>query len=109
MTAANNWFVYMILTSDHQVYTGITTDMARRWREHATGKAGARYFRGRTPVRLCFLEAQPSRSSASRREAAIKALSASAKRTLISQHTEPTQDLIVQFELQQLGTGNGAN
>ncbi len=108
MTAANNWFVYMILTSDRQVYTGITTDMARRWREHATGKAGARYFRGRQPVQLCYLEAQHTRSSASQREAAIKALSATAKRTLIAQHTEPTRTLITLHELQQLSAADYA-
>lgn len=108
MTAANNWFVYMILTSDRQVYTGITTDMARRWREHATGTAGARYFRGRQPVQLCYLEAQHTRSSASQREAAIKTLSASAKRALIAQNTESTHNLIALHELQQLGTADDA-
>lgn len=106
MTVATNWFVYMILTSDRQVYTGITTDMARRWREHTSGKTGARYFRGRTPAQLCYLEAQHTRSSASQREARIKALSAGAKRALIAQQAEPTRALAVQFGLQQLHAGN---
>ncbi len=75
----------MILTSDNQVYTGITTDMPRRWQAHSSGRAGARYFRGRAPVQLCFLEAGHTRSSASKREYALKALTAKAKRSLISQ------------------------
>lgn len=79
----------MILTSDNQVYTGITTDMRRRWQAHKSGRAGARYFRGRAPVQLCFLEDGHSRSSASKREYALKALSAKAKRNLIDeQHAE---------------------
>lgn len=102
MTVANNWFVYMILTSDRQVYTGITTDMARRWREHASGKAGARYFRGRTPRQLCYLETDHTRASASQREAAIKAMTAQAKRILIEQSQAQTLTLIVRYQLQGL-------
>ncbi len=59
--------------------------MRRRWQAHASGRAGARYFRGRTPVRLCFLEDGHNRSSASKREYALKALSANAKRSLINE------------------------
>ena len=81
------WFVYMIRTNDGQLYTGITTDMQRRWREHLTGKGGARYFRTRKPKSLCFLEQHTDRSSASKREAAIKQLAKSAKELLV--HTQP--------------------
>lgn len=102
MTVATNWFVYMILTSDQQVYTGITTDMARRWREHTSGKAGARYFRGRTPAYLCYLESAHTRSTASQREAAIKAMSAKAKRTLIDLNKDQTLLHIEQYQLQNL-------
>ncbi|WP_062067307.1 GIY-YIG nuclease family protein [Cellvibrio sp. OA-2007] len=100
MTSSNHWFVYMIRTSDAQVYTGITTDMTRRWREHASGKTGARYFRGRKPVQLCYLEAEHNRSSASQREYAIKSLSSAAKRELIAAQSANTQALIA---LHQLG------
>lgn len=102
MTAATNWFVYMILTSDQQVYTGITTDMVRRWREHATGKAGARYFRGRSPAELCYLEAGHTRSTASQREATIKALPAKAKRSLINEQRPNTEIHIAQYKLHSL-------
>lgn len=81
---AKLWFVYMIRTSDGQLYTGITTDMQRRWQEHCSGKGGARYFRGRKPETLCLLEEQSDRSSASKREAAIKKLSKTAKEALVA-------------------------
>jgi putative endonuclease len=69
-----NWQVYIILCSDDSLYTGITTDIARRFRQHATG-GGAKYFRGRSPVRVVYLEDGHCRSSATCREAAIKSLS----------------------------------
>ena len=81
------WFVYIIRSDDDQLYTGITTDINRRWREHTTGKAGARYFRGRKPQALCLLETHPDRSSASKREAAIKQLKRREKEQLLAQQT----------------------
>lgn len=92
----------MILTSDDQVYTGITTDMRRRWQAHESGRAGARYFRGRKPMQLCFLEDGHDRSSASKREHALKTLSAKAKRTLIHQQHTRCSVLIAKYELQHL-------
>lgn len=102
MNSSRDWFVYMIRTSDAQVYTGITTDMGRRWREHASGKAGARYFRGRQPVQLCYLETGHNRASASQREYAIKSLTASAKRDLIASHTGQTYTAIQVHDLGEL-------
>ena len=102
MTSSNHWFVYMIRTSDAQVYTGITTDMARRWREHASGKMGARYFRGRQPVQLCFLEGEHNRSTASQREYAIKSLTATGKKQLIAEHLPQTHALIAHYQLEVL-------
>jgi putative endonuclease len=79
--AAQCWLVYMIEVSDGSLYTGITTDMARRWRQHLAGR-GAKYFRGRAPQRLVYLETGHDRGSASRREVAIKRLSVDKKRAL---------------------------
>lgn len=76
--------------------------MARRWREHQSGKAGARYFRGRKPTRLGYLEAHLNRSSASQREYAIKTLNAAAKKLLIAEHTMITQQLIGLYNLEEL-------
>jgi putative endonuclease len=77
-----NWLVYIILCSDNSLYTGITTDMERRFRRHSEGK-GAKYFRGRQPVRVVLLESGHSRSSAATREAKLKAFSHGAKMRLI--------------------------
>lgn len=77
-----NWQVYMILCSDDSLYTGITTDVARRLQQHAA-RRGARYFRGRRPREIVYLESGHNRSTASRREALIKQLSRAAKQELI--------------------------
>jgi putative endonuclease len=77
------WTVYMIRCSDGSLYTGVTTDLERRFREHATGVRGARYFNGRSPVAVVYREAGHDRSSASRREAAIKKLSREEKLRLV--------------------------
>ncbi len=96
----------MILTSDDQVYTGITTDMRRRWQAHESGRAGARYFRGRKPIHLCFLEDGHNRSTASQREYLLKTLSAKAKRGLISDHRADVLLLIEKYNLQHLALHN---
>jgi putative endonuclease len=78
-----HWFVYMIRTVGGRLYTGITVDVARRWQEHCSGKAGAKFFRSDRPETLCLVEAGLTRSTASQREAAIKKLSPAQKRQLI--------------------------
>lgn len=78
------WTVYILRCRDGSLYTGITTDLARRLAEHrAGGAAGARYTRARLPVRLVWREAQPDRAAAARREAAIKRLTRARKLALI--------------------------
>jgi putative endonuclease len=78
------WQVYIIEASDSKLYTGITTDMDQRWQQHQSGK-GAKFFRGRTPRKLLYLEQHPDRSSASKREAEIKQLTRAQKQQLIEQ------------------------
>lgn len=75
------WFVYLIECRDGSLYTGIATDVERRYAEHAAGK-GARYTRSHPPVRLLACFAHPDRASASRAEYAIKQLSPACKRAL---------------------------
>lgn len=81
---AQNWQVYILLCSDNSLYTGITTDMQRRFCQHAQG-SGAKYFRGRQPLLVVYCETDHSRSSASKREARIKAMTRSEKDLLVSQ------------------------
>lgn len=74
----------MIQTRKGRLYTGITTDVARRWQQHCTGKGGARFFRSDRPASLALVETLPCRSTASRREAAIKRLSPQQKWRLVA-------------------------
>jgi putative endonuclease len=78
-----HWQVYILLCSDGSLYTGISTDVNRRFAQHAAG-SGAKYFRSRAPCRIVYLEADHDRSSASSREMTIKKLSLAEKRALIS-------------------------
>jgi len=85
MTKRNdNWSLYIIEANDASLYTGITTDVERRFAEHLHGPRGARYFNGRSPLRILYREHGHSRASASRREWEIKQLSPGAKRRLIA-------------------------
>lgn len=77
-----NWFVYIILCSDDSLYTGITTDVVKRFEKHAN-QQGAKYFRGRQPKQLLYVETNHNRSSASQREFLIKKLSRTEKWQLI--------------------------
>ena len=76
------WYVYMLRCGDGSLYTGSTTDVDRRLREHQNG-TGARYTRSRLPVILAYVEEAPDRSAAQRREAAIKKLPRAQKLKLI--------------------------
>ncbi len=87
-TSDDSWSVYIIKASDNRLYTGITNNMAARWLKHSSNK-GAKFFRGRKPIALCYNEPNHSRSSASKREYQIKQLSRTQKQQLISQHYGP--------------------
>jgi predicted GIY-YIG superfamily endonuclease len=76
------WFVYILRCADDSLYTGITKDINRRCRQHNDGTA-SRYTRSRRPTTLVWQEPHASHSSALKREAAIKAMTRSAKRLLI--------------------------
>lgn len=82
----NRWFVYMVECADGSLYTGITTDLARRLREHNSGatNAGAKYTRAKQPVTLVYHEPVDSRSAATRRELAIKSLKRNDKLKLLT-------------------------
>lgn len=78
----SNWQVYIIHCSDGSYYTGISTDVQRRFEQHRSGK-GARYFYGRTPLEVVYSERCENRSSALRREAEIKSFSRKQKMQLL--------------------------
>jgi putative endonuclease len=76
------YFVYLLSCADKTIYTGITTDVRRRFSEHKKG-AGGHYTRSRKPVKILYTEKYPNRSSASKREAAIKRMPRAEKLKLI--------------------------
>ncbi|MFC3550212.1 GIY-YIG nuclease family protein [Lysobacter cavernae] len=75
------WYVYLLECRDGSLYTGIATDVQRRYAEHAAGK-GARYTRSHPPLRLLASFSYPDRATASRAEYAIKRLKPARKRAL---------------------------
>jgi Predicted endonuclease containing a URI domain len=82
-TRSPDHYAYVLRCSDDSFYTGYTTDVERRVREHDAGE-GAKYTRGRTPVELVHVESFASKSAAMSREYEIKQLSRREKEQLIS-------------------------
>ena len=81
--ASMNWSVYIILCTDNTLYTGIAVDVAKRFNQHAAGQ-GAKYFRGRQPKQLVYIEPGHNRSSATKREIDLKKLSREEKSRIIA-------------------------
>lgn len=76
------YFVYIIECKNKALYTGITTDLQRRFNEHKTGKGG-HYTSYNPAVKLKYHETFASRSEAAKREAQIKKMPRSKKLSLI--------------------------
>ena len=76
------WTVYILECGDGTLYTGITDDLERRLHAHNQGK-GAKYTRGRAPLTLRYRETVPDKSTALKREHAIKRLSRGEKLRMI--------------------------
>ncbi len=76
------WYVYMIRCKGGVLYTGITTDISRRFSEHQAGK-GAKFLRGKTPLELVYQQTIGSHSDALKEELRIKSLSRTEKEKLI--------------------------
>ena len=80
-----NYFIYMVKCSDDSLYTGITTDIQRRIKEHNSSNKGAKYTKLRRPVSLVYTEECEDRSSASKREYEIKHFSRKEKLALLEE------------------------
>jgi putative endonuclease len=82
------WFVYILRCADSSLYTGITTDIDKRLKQHnGIEKNGAKYTRSRQPVELVYQEYSASRAAACKREHMIKNLKKSEKERLIAPHS----------------------
>lgn len=84
LVTPSNWSVYILKCVDETLYTGVTTDLQRRVKEHNTSKLGAKYTRAKRPVELVHFESCDDKSHAMQREYAIKQLSREEKLALIS-------------------------
>lgn len=78
-----SWYVYIIETEKGHLYCGITTDIERRFKEHAESPKGAKYFGISAPSEILFKKRFPDRSTASKFEAAVKKLKREEKLDLI--------------------------
>ena len=76
------YFVYLLECEDGTLYTGITTDVERRFEEHKSGRGGA-YTRAKKVKKILYIEKHGDRSSATRRENEIKSWPRSKKLALL--------------------------
>jgi len=85
-TASRRWSIYVVRCRGGALYTGIATDVPRRIAEHARkGGKGAKFLRGRGPLRLVLQRVLGSRGFALRVEGAIKRLPKPRKEALLTQ------------------------
>ncbi|MEE3662354.1 GIY-YIG nuclease family protein [Brenneria sp. g21c3] len=87
------WYLYMLRTATGMLYTGITTDVARRLLQHQSGK-GAKALRGKGELALVFQYQAGDRSSALRLEYRIKQLSKRQKERLVQDQPTSLLDTI---------------
>ena len=80
----SDWYLYLIRCRDDTLYTGISTDVDRRFAQHQSeGYAGSRYLKGRGPLSLVFKEKLGSRSLALKVEHRVKRMAKARKEKLI--------------------------
>lgn len=77
------YFIYIVRCCDNSLYTGITTDLQRRFNEHCTSPLGAKYTKTKKPLRIERAWQTNNRSNASKLEARIKKLTKAQKEELI--------------------------
>lgn len=75
--------LYILKCADNTLYTGITTDLDRRVKEHNTSRSGAKYTGARRPIKLVYSKKFANRSKAQKEEWKIKKLSRAEKLKLI--------------------------
>ena len=76
------WYLYILRCGDNSLYTGITTDVEKRFAVHCSGR-GAKYTRGRGPLMLVYREAVGSYSEALKRERSVKSMKRNQKEKMI--------------------------
>jgi len=77
------WYVYILQCKDKTFYTGVTTNLKRRVEEHNDSVLGAKYTKGRRPVKLIYSVRRKDKSRALKEECRIKKLSRAEKLKLL--------------------------
>ena len=93
---ALGWGCYLLSCADGTLYCGITNDLAKRLAAHNAGE-GAKYTRGRTPVRLVYVEPCAGKSAALKREMHIKSLPRSKKQAMAASVAHKCHDRLRRF------------
>ena len=84
------WYLYILRCRDGSLYTGITTDVEKRFEAHQAGR-GAKYTRGRGPLELVYRETCGDHSAALKRELEMKKLPRERKLRLIEEYENGTE------------------
>lgn len=87
----SKWYLYILRCRDDSLYTGITTDVEKRLKVHRSGK-GAKYTRGRGPLKLVYREECVSHSDALKREVQIKRLPREEKLKLLDEFEKMSEN-----------------
>ncbi|MBI5365275.1 MAG: GIY-YIG nuclease family protein [Planctomycetes bacterium] len=95
------WSVYLVRTAAGELYTGVATDVARRFAEHAAGR-GAKYLRGRGPLALVYRRGIGEQGLALRVERRIKRLERAEKERLV--RARPTRARLIELLDTEPGT-----
>lgn len=85
--AQRRWLLYLIEAEDGSLYCGITTNVERRFEQHVKGQ-GAKYFRGRAPIKIAYQVGGLTRSEACKLEPKVKKLPRKVKLTIVA--TQPS-------------------
>ena len=87
----STWHLYILRCRDGTLYTGITTDVDKRFAAHCAGK-GAKYTRGRGPLELLYRETCGDHSAALKREAEMKKLTRQEKEAFLTNHNQAGEE-----------------
>ena len=87
----STWYLYILRCRDGTLYTGITTDVDKRFAAHCAGK-GAKYTRGRGPLELLYRETCGDHSAALKREVEMKKLTRQEKEAFLMNHNQAGEE-----------------
>lgn len=92
----SEWHLYLVRTADGALYTGVSTDVDRRFAEHCDGTArGSRYLRGRGPLELVYSQRIGQRGLALRVESRFKRLTKERKEQIVQSRPDGKEILSV--------------